>query len=94
MAYTPLKGIKTLMEEIRDFVQSLHEVAQNLRVLGKIQDTSSGIRATITNTPNVGITGTPSIANISTVGGYQLNPIVQAQTNLTAQQNINNIIIS
>lgn len=84
---TPAK--ETTQISLRQLLEGILEMAQNLRVLGAVRGVLADLRVNVINTPAV------TVSNQTSMGGYLANQIVPSQQNLVAvMSNINNIKIT
>lgn len=104
---TPAK--ETTQISLRQLLEGILEMAQNLRVLGAVRGVLADLRVNVINTPAVTVssgtvttvttvstvTTVGTVSNQTSMGGYLANQIVPSQQNLVAvMSNINNIKIT
>ena len=85
-------------DSLETLTQSIYELIERLSFLTSIRDTTSSLRSSITNTPNIGIlttvTTVSTLSNMASVWGFLANPQIPWMMNNTAiQSNISNITI-
>jgi hypothetical protein len=85
--------------EIKDLTQAIYDLANGLAFLMNVKGVSADLRATIINTVATTIssgtvTTVSTLSNVAGIGGFAPNNQIPALMNMTAQSNINNIIIT
>lgn len=86
-------------------LESIMEMAQNLRILGAIKGQAMDIRVSVVNTPNVGsvttvttvatVTTVGTVTNLAQIGAINATPVVPSLMNSNAALgNIQNILIT
>lgn len=84
------------LSTVPDLLTTINDSLANIRRMGSAWDASGLLRVNAVSLGTLStittVTTVSTVSNQSQVGGYQAGPVIQAQMNLTAQNNIRNMV--